>query len=89
MAILKVKVQPGSGRNEIAGRWLDMVKVKVTAAPEGGRANKACIELLARELNVPKRDIKIIRGSSSPKKQFQIDGLADLVLQDKLDLLIR
>ena len=85
MAIVKIKVQPGSGRNEITGRWLDMVKVKVTAAPEGGRANKACIELVARELGVPKNKIKIIKGLKSCQKQLQIDGLTDPDLERKLN----
>lgn len=84
MAILKVKVQPGASRNEIAGMWMDMLKVKVTAQPESGRANKACIELLAKELGIPKSRLRIIKGHTSREKQIEIDGMSEDELSNKL-----
>lgn len=73
MAVLKIKVQPGASRNEIAGMWLDMLKVKVTAQPESGKANKACIELLAREFGISKNKIRIVKGYTSREKLVQIE----------------
>lgn len=77
MVILKIKVIPGASKNEIAGMWLDMLKIKVTAPPESGKANKACIELLARELGIPKNKIQLVKGHTSRKKQVEIDGLTE------------
>lgn len=59
MAILNVKVQPGAGRNEIAGMWQGMLKIKVNAQPEKGKANKQCIELLANKLGIAKNKIQM------------------------------
>jgi uncharacterized protein (TIGR00251 family) len=77
MAILKIKVQPCSSTNAIGGMWIDMVKVKVTAPPESGKANKACIELISEELNIPKNRIQILKGHTSKEKQIEIIGLSE------------
>ena len=52
---IRVEVIPKSSRDEIAGRLDDGTwKIKVTAAPERGKANAAVCELLARHFEVPK-----------------------------------
>lgn len=84
MTILKVRVQPGAGKNEISGMWLDMLKVKVIAQPEGGKANKACIELLAEELGIPKSRMRIVKGHTSREKNIEIEGISDSELRRKL-----
>lgn len=84
MTVLKVKVQPGASKNEIAGKWLDMLKVKVTAQPESGKANKACIELLSKELGIPRSKIQILKGHKSREKQLEINGLTELEILNKL-----
>ena len=84
MPIIKVKVQPCAKRNEMAGRWLDMVKVKVTAPPEDGRANKACIELLSTKLGILKSRIELVRGHTSREKQFNIEGLTEEEINSRL-----
>lgn len=78
MAIIKIKVIPGASKNEIAGMWQDMLKIRVNAQPEAGKANKACIELLADKLGIPKSKIQIIKGQSSREKQIQIEGLTEV-----------
>ena len=61
-ARLKVKVVPGSSRDQIAG-WLgDALKIKVTAPPERGKANEAVIAIVAERLGLPASDLEIVAG---------------------------
>jgi uncharacterized protein (TIGR00251 family) len=71
--LLTLKVIPKASKNEVVG-WLDdgALKVKVSAAPEKGKANAAICEFLAAELRVPRRNVQIIRGETSHTKQVEI-----------------
>ena len=51
-----------------------VVKVRVRAIAEGGEANRAVTELLAKALGVPKAKVKILSGVTSRLKQVAIDG---------------
>ena len=76
-ARLKVKVVPGSSRNEIVG-WLgEALKIKVTAPPERGKANKAVVELLAAALGIATDDVIVVSGHASPSKIVAVSGMDD------------
>ena len=60
--LLEVRVLPKARRNSVEVLPGPKVRVHVTAAPEGGKANDAVIALLARRLGVAKSVIKILRG---------------------------
>jgi len=64
----KVFVQPRSSKNMIAGLHGDALKIKLTAPPVDGAANKMCIKYLAKCLNVPKSSMEIISGHTSRTK---------------------
>jgi len=71
---LQVKVVPGASRDEVAG-WLgESLKIRVQAAPEKGKANKAVIRILSELLEVPRRQIELVRGAGSQNKVFAVDG---------------
>ena len=72
---LSVKVQPGASRNAVVGRNGDEWKLAVTAPPVEGRANQACIELVAERLGIPRSAVRIARGQSGRKKILEIEGL--------------
>ena len=78
--ILTVKVIPNSRKNSLEGFQGDILKVRIKAAPEKGKANEELIEFLADSLHVPKRDIQIISGHSSRIKKIEIKGIFDLNL---------
>ena len=49
--------------------------MRVTAAPEHGRANEAVIALIAETLAVPKSHVTVTRGAASREKMLEIEGL--------------
>ncbi len=49
-------------------------KVRLTAKPVDGEANKALIEFLADYFNLPKRKITFLQGEKSRHKTLQIDN---------------
>ncbi|MCA9277774.1 MAG: DUF167 domain-containing protein [Phycisphaerales bacterium] len=69
---IRVKAVPGAKQDAIAGILGDRLKVRVSAAPEGGKANKAICELLARVLKCKPRDVEIISGHTNPEKLVRI-----------------
>ena len=84
MSLLKVKVVPGSSRNQIAG-WLgESLKIRVMANPEKGKANDALVSLLADTLRIPKQDVTISSGASSPRKVFKISELSHSEIKSRL-----
>ena len=69
---LQVKVIPSSSRDALAG-WLgDVLKIKVKAPPEKGRANRAVIKFLEKQLQLPRGSISISSGSTSSRKTLEI-----------------
>ena len=74
--IINVKVIPRASRDQIAGIEQGLYRIKLTAPPVEGRANKALKELLARRLGLPKGDIEIISGERSRQKSVRIHGLS-------------
>jgi uncharacterized protein (TIGR00251 family) len=84
MARLLLKAVPGARRDEIAG-WLgERLKIRVSAPPEVGKANKAICALLAQTLGLRPRDIEITAGHTSPEKAADIPALTDEQLAAKL-----
>ena len=75
--IIDVLVQPRASSNEVLGPGEDgRMKVRVTAPPVDGAANKSLIELLARHFGVPKKNITILTGAGSRRKRVKIEGLS-------------
>jgi uncharacterized protein (TIGR00251 family) len=73
--VLHVHVQPGAGRSAVVGRHGAALKVRVAAAPEGGRANTATADLLAETFGVKPAQVELVSGPSSRAKQFKLTGV--------------
>lgn len=73
--VLRLHVQPGAGRTAVAGRHGDALKVRVAAPPEGGRANDACLALVASILGVKPADAELTGGASSRSKRVRVSGV--------------
>ncbi len=86
-AVFAAKIVPGSsGQTRISGLLDDMLKVKVSAAPEKGKANQCLIKFLAGKLGVKKNAVSIISGKTSPVKHVRISGMSADTLLKKLNL---
>ncbi|MDD5327821.1 MAG: DUF167 domain-containing protein [Phycisphaerae bacterium] len=84
--VFTAKVVPGSSRTVVSGLLDGMVKVKIAAPPEKGKANQCLIEFLAKKLGVKKNAISIISGQTNPVKQVRVLGISADTLMEKLDL---
>jgi len=68
----KVTVQPRGSRNELVGLQGDALKIKLTAPPVEGAANRMCVEFLAKSLKGRKSDVEIIQGHSGRAKKVLV-----------------
>ena len=74
--VIKVKVQPKSSGDRVVGLRNDVLRVRVTAPPERGKANQSLVELLSTALKVPKSTVRIIKGHTSRDKWVAVDDLS-------------
>jgi uncharacterized protein (TIGR00251 family) len=82
--LLPVKVVPGASRDGVAG-WLgDALKVRVTAPAERGRANAAVEEVVADALGLPRESVRVVRGTTSPRKTLEILGLSEAEIRERV-----
>ena len=70
--VFKVFVQPRSSKNKIVGAHGDALKLKVTAPPVAGAANKMCLKFLAKSLSLSHSLLEIITGHNSRTKQILV-----------------
>ena len=82
--VLGVKVVPGSSKTVMTGTLGEMVKIKIAAAAEKGKANQCLVEFLAKQLGVKKNSISIIKGKTSPVKRVKVTGISAKRLLNKL-----
>jgi uncharacterized protein (TIGR00251 family) len=76
--VVPVRLTPKSGRDEIVGLedfgGETVLKARVRAVPEDGRANAALEKLIAKWLGLPPSAVKVAQGGKSRLKQIAIDG---------------
>jgi uncharacterized protein len=73
--IFRIRVVPRASRCEAAGFQDDALKLRITAPPVEGKANEACITLLAELLGVKKARIEIVAGHGSRTKTVVVKGV--------------
>ena len=70
--VLDLSVQPGAKQNSIDGLHDRALRLRLAAPPVDGQANAALLSWLANELHCAKRDLKLLRGEASRRKQVQV-----------------
>jgi uncharacterized protein (TIGR00251 family) len=81
---VQVRVSPGATRSAVIGRHGDAWKVRVAAAPERGKANRAVLDLLAETLGLPRAQIELVAGAGARDKIVAVRG----VKADQADMLL-
>jgi uncharacterized protein (TIGR00251 family) len=84
--VFTAKIVPGSSRTAIAGVLNGMVKIKVAAPPEKGKANQSLVAFLAERLGVRKNDVTILSGQTNPVKQIRVAEVSAQVFIERLGL---
>lgn len=70
--IITVKVVAGAKSSEVVGMHGEVLKVRIHAPREKGKANEELIRVLAKEMKVPESHIQILSGHTSSLKRVKI-----------------
>lgn len=73
--LISIKAVPGAKRDEVSGMLGDRVKIRVSAPPEGGKANSAICRVVAEKLGVRDRQVEIVSGHTNPEKVVRVTGM--------------
>jgi len=84
-ATISIRVTPNAAGNEITGLTDDTLRVKVSAPPVRGKANKELITFLSGLLDIKKDRISIVKGHTARNKIIAIDGMSK---ESALELLL-
>lgn len=71
----EVLIQPKSSIDEITGFHDGRLKIRISAPPFDGKANKRLIEFTSKVFGVPKSNVNIIKGKSSKIKTLKVTGI--------------
>jgi uncharacterized protein (TIGR00251 family) len=85
MGRLAVRVVPRASREEVVGfDEAGRLRVRLTAPPVEGEANRALLRFVARKLGVPRTRVTLVKGASSRTKWIEVEGLEEEELRRRL-----
>lgn len=77
----KVQVVPRASRSEVVGEHNGLLRIRISAPPVDGAANKELIRVLARMFRVSRGSIEILSGHGSRVKRVRIEGVAPAIIE--------
>lgn len=72
---IRLRIAPGSARSGVAGRYADGWKLRIAAPASDGRANRELEAYLARLMDVPRSQVRILTGASGRDKLIELRGV--------------
>lgn len=82
---VEIKVVPGSSKNAWIPGSNELIRIKIAATPEDGKANAALIKFLADSLGCRKAEVTIISGEHSRNKKVAVPARTIATLEQLLD----
>ena len=79
-------MQPRASKNEVVGLHDGCLKLRITAPPVEGAANEAVIRLVAESLGIPRRQVRLVTGSTGRRKILEIEGVSEAQLASLQDV---
>ena len=73
--IIPIRVYPNAKNNELLGLNGDILRVRIAAPPDKGKANRALIAFLGKVLKIGRGNLAIKQGHFSRNKTVRVDGL--------------
>jgi len=83
--LLSIRVIPRAKRSEVAGKRGDAWLIRLQAPPVEGAANEELLAILAKVLEVPKRDVTILAGERSRQKRVRVANLDPSTVRERLN----
>jgi uncharacterized protein (TIGR00251 family) len=73
--VVRVRVQPRASRCEITAITEEHLKVRITAPPVEGAANRACRDYFAKQFGIAKGRVELVSGEKSRDKKILLKGI--------------
>ena len=77
-------IQPRSSKNKVCGLQGESLKIRLTSPPVDGAANKMCIKLLAKQMDINSSQIHIVSGKKGRNKVIHIKGISSSAFLKKI-----
>ena len=74
--MVDIHVIPNASRTQADGAHDGALRVRLHAPPVDGKANQALMAWLADTLQIAKRDVTLVRGQTSKRKQLRVSAAA-------------
>lgn len=81
---IDLRVVPRASKDEIKTEPDGTFKVRLQAPPVEGKANKALLNFLAKQLHVPARDLQLISGETARRKRVLVRGVSERDVEQRL-----
>ena len=81
---MRLHVQPRAAQNQIAGLQGEALKLRLSAPPVDGKANKAVLAFLAELFSLPKSALSLKSGQQSRQKTVLVTGASEAAIRERL-----
>jgi len=76
--LLQCYLQPRASRDEFAGIHGNSLKIRITAPPVDGQANKHLARFIAKQFGVAMSQVQLMKGQNSRHKLLAIQSPASI-----------